>query len=263
MAQATRFGTEMLTTKEARGIRVKDQYKIITLSDGSEINTRTAVITTGVSYRMLNVSGLNQYTGAGVYYGAATIEAHACKNGDVYVVGGGNSAGQAAMFLSGHAKEVHILIRGADLSQTASSYLIDQIQNTPNIHIIPYTEVIAVEGNQVLEHITLKNNQTDEKKTVPARALFIYIGARPSTDWLGDTLLLDASGYILTGRDLMKSKSFGAKWKMEREPYLLETSVPGIFASGDVRSGAMARIASAVGEGAMTIKQVHQYLDAG
>lgn len=263
LAQATRFGTEMLTTQEATGIRVKDQYKIITLSDGSEINTHTVVVTTGVSYRMLNVPGIDQYTGAGVYYGAAAIEAHACKNGDVYVVGGGNSAGQAAMFLSGHAREVNILIRGADLSRTASSYLIEQIGHTSNIKVVPYTEVVAARGNSMLEELTLKNNQTDEERTVSARALFIYIGARPSTAWLGDTLLLDDHGFILTGRDLVKSKAYASRWKLEREPHLLETSVPGIFASGDVRSGAMARIASAVGEGAMTIKQVHEYLEAG
>lgn len=263
LTQASRFGTELLTTQGVKGVRIKGQYKQLTLDNGSEVNTKAVVITTGVSYRMLQVPGIERFTGAGVYYGAAAVEAHACRGGDVYVVGGGNSAGQAAMFLSGFARQVNIIIRGADLSSTASSYLIDQIHHTPNINVLPYTEVAAVNGGQMLETITLRNNRDGSERTEPAKALFIYIGARPSTDWLGDTLLLDQKGFILTGRELMNSKRYSAHWKLEREPYLLETSVPGIFASGDVRSGAMARIASAVGEGAMSIKQVHEYLASG
>jgi len=260
LAQATRFGTEILTTQGARGVAFKDLYKSICLPDGTEIHSRSLVITTGVAYRTLDVEGIERFTGAGVYYGAASVEARACKGEVVFVVGGGNSAGQAAMALSAYAREVHILIRGESLARTASSYLIDQIDETENIRVRPFTEVAGASGGSTLEKLGLRDMKSGELEVVDARALFIYIGARPTTDWLGDSILLDDKGFILTGRELMNAKSFRSRWKLERDPSLQETSAPGVFAAGDVRAGSMARIASAVGEGAMAIKQVHEYL---
>ncbi|MEX1256849.1 MAG: FAD-dependent oxidoreductase [Gemmatimonadota bacterium] len=260
LAQATRFGTEILTTQGARGVAIKDRYKAICLSDGTEIHSRALVITTGVAYRTLAVEGIDRFTGAGVYYGAAAVEARACKGEVVFVVGGGNSAGQAAMALSAFAHEVNILTRGESLARTASSYLIDQIAEAENIRVRPFTEVAGAAGDRTLEKLTLRNTTTGAEEVVDARALFIYIGARPTTDWLGDSVLLDDKGFVLTGRELMNAKPFRSRWKLDRDPSLQETSAPGVFAAGDVRSGSMARIASAVGEGAMAIKQVHDYL---
>jgi thioredoxin reductase (NADPH) len=260
LAQATRFGTEILTTQGAQSVALKDRYKSVCLTDGTEIHSRALVITTGVAYRTLAADGIDQFTGAGVYYGAASVEARACKGEVVFVVGGGNSAGQAAMALSAFAREVNILIRGESLARTASSYLINQIDETDNIFVRPFKEVAGVSGGPTLEKIVLRDTKTGEEDIVDARALFIYIGSRPTTDWLNDSVLLDDKGFVLTGRELMNAKSFRARWKLERDPSLQETSAPGVFAAGDVRAGSMARIASAVGEGAMAIKQVHEYL---
>jgi thioredoxin reductase (NADPH) len=260
ISQTIRFGTEILTPQEVKNIRVVDGYKIIELSDGTEISCRSVVIATGVSYRMLEIEGLERFTGAGVYYGSASIEAHACKNEIIYIVGGGNSACQAAMYMCKFASEVNIIIRQDRLSQAAANYLVEQIGKTSNIHIIPNTEVVAVSGTEVLETITLKNTKTGEAKTVPSKALFVYIGARPGTGWLNDLVLKDEKGFILTGSELSKTKSFHAGWKLDREPFMPEASVPGIFASGDVRYGAMTGISSAVGEGAMAIRFVRKYL---
>ena len=199
-------------------------------------------------------------TGAGVYYGAASLEAQACRNETIYIVGGGNSACQAAMYMSKFAKEVNILIRRDELSQVAANYLVENISRTPNIRVTAHTDVIACSGKDVLESITLRNNSTGEEKTVPAKALFIYIGTKPGTDWLNDIVLKDEKGFILSGSDLLKAKSFHTLWKLKREPFLPETSVPGIFAAGDVRFGAMTGISSAVGEGSMAIRFVRKYL---
>lgn len=200
------------------------------------------------------------FTGAGVYYGAAAIEAKACRNETIYIVGGGNSACQAAMYMSKFSREVNILIRRDTLSQVAANYLVENISRTPNIHVIPNTEVIACSGASLLETITFKNINTGEEKTVPAKALFIYIGMKPGTDWLNDIVLKDEKGFILSGSDVMKEKSFNSHWKLKREPFMPETSVAGIFASGDVRFGAMTGISSAVGEGSLAIRFVRQYL---
>lgn len=258
--QARRFGIEFLSPVEVVEILVQDSYKIIRLSNGSEIAAKSAIITTGVDYRKLDGDGLGDFTGAGIYYGAATTEALACKNKDVYVVGGGNSAGQAAMYLANFAKNVYIIIRKADLSSSMSQYLIDQINGTENIHLQPFTEVVEAKGKERLECIILENIESKERKTLPAASLFIFIGAKPCTEWILGDVLKDKRGFLETGRELMKYEEFKKKWKLEREPFLLETSVPGIFAAGDVRSGAMNRVASAVGEGAMAIKFVHEYL---
>ena len=260
IAQTLRFGTEILTPQEVKKIHLKDGYKIVEMNDGSLIHSKTIVISTGVAYTKLEVEGMERFTGAGVYYGSAAVEANACRDGIVYLVGGGNSACQAAMHLCNFAKEVNILIRREELKQVAANYLVENISKVPNIHVLPNTEVTAVHGENVLEKITLKNFKTGEEKTVEAKALFVYIGSRPGTAWLDDFLLKDEKGFIITGRDLAAEKTFHQRWKLNREPYFPESSVPGVFASGDVRYGALAGISSAVGEGAMAIRFVRKYL---
>lgn len=260
LSQVTRFGVEFLSPQEVTDISMKDNYKIITLADGSVLNARSVIITTGVDYRSLDAEDVDRFTGAGIYYGASTTEAHACKEQDVYIVGGGNSAGQSAMYLANHAKRVFIVIRKKDLSATMSQYLIDQIHNTANIEVLGETVVGKVYGNDKLEEICLEDVNTKQRRQAKAAALFIFIGAKPVTDWIKLNVIKDEKGFIETGRDLLKYDAFKKSWKLSREPYLLETCSPGIFAAGDVRSGAMNRVASAVGEGAMAIKFVHEYL---
>jgi thioredoxin reductase (NADPH) len=222
--------------------------------------TKAIVITTGVDYRQLATPGIPQFTGAGVYYGAATTEASSCKGKTIYIVGGGNSAGQAAMYLSKFAKQVNILIRKDSLSYTMSSYLIDQIKGVDNITVCVSREVMEAKGDKRLEQLTVKNLNTGEEYTEDAAALYIFIGAKPITDWLNDEIITNDKGFIETGRDLQRYNNFQKIWKLDRDPYLLETSCAGIFAAGDVRAGAMNRVASAVGEGSMAISFVHKYL---
>jgi thioredoxin reductase (NADPH) len=260
ITQTLRFGTEILTPQEVKTITLKDGYKITAMQDGSNIHSKAIVIATGVAYKKLEISGLEAFTGAGVYYGSASVEAHACRNESIYIVGGGNSACQAAMYMSKFAREVNIVIRRDRLSQVAANYLVENISQTSNIHVISNTDVIGCSGSSILENITLKNASTGEETTVPAKALFIYIGTRPGTEWLNDIVLTDDKGFILTGTDLLREKSFTTLWKLKREPFMPETSVPGIFASGDVRFGAMTGISSAVGEGSMAIRFVRKYL---
>jgi thioredoxin reductase (NADPH) len=261
MAQTLRFGTEVLTPKEVKNIILQDGYKIIELDDGSQVHSKSIVIATGVEYAKLSAPGLDNFTGAGVYYGAASVEAHACKDGIVYIVGGANSACQAALHMSKFAREVNILIRRDSIKNTAASYLAEGIIKTSNIKVHPHTEVLKVEGDKILEKITLKNSITGEEYTVPAKALFIYIGTKPGTAWLKDIVLKDEKGFIMTGSELMKDKSFHTLWKLEREPLMPETIVPGIFAAGDVRYAALTGISSAVGEGSMAIRFVRKYLN--
>lgn len=260
ISQASRFGVEFLSPQEVTDISTRDNYKIITLASGNVLNARSVVITTGVDYRSLEAEDVDKFTGAGVYYGASTTEAHACREQDVYIVGGGNSAGQSAMYLSNHAKRVFIVIRKKDLSSTMSQYLIDQINGTSNIEVLGEAVVGKVYGNDKLEEICLEDVNTKQQRQAKAAALFIFIGARPVTEWIKLNVIKDDKGFIETGRDLLKYDAFKKAWKLSREPYLLETCSPGIFAAGDVRSGAMNRVASAVGEGAMAIKFVHEYL---
>jgi thioredoxin reductase (NADPH) len=230
------------------------------LSDGTEVRTRAVVLTPGVSYRKLDAPGLDRLSGAGVYYGAARTEARSCAGQPVYIVGGGNSAGQAAMYLATYAERVFLVIRGATLEASMSAYLITQISQTPNIEIVPHTQLREACGGQSLEAVVVhRDGHAPEKH--PARALFIFIGAKPSTEWICHLAICDPKGYLLTGRDLVTDPRYQESWKKDREPYLLETCVPGLFAAGDGRAGAMARVASAVGEGSMAIKFVHQYLD--
>jgi len=260
MSQATRLGAAFISPQSVSDIKQKDGYKTIILEDGPEILCRAVVITTGVDYRKLEVKGIEDFTGAGIYYGASTTEAAACKDQDVYIVGGGNSAGQSAMYLSKFAANVSIVIRKDGLAATMSSYLIDQIDHTPNIHILPYTEVIEATGDNCLEELKLFNVSTKESKTVKACALYIFIGAKPYTDWIKLDIIKNNKEFIETGRDLRDYEVFNKTWKLKRDPFLLETSCAGIFAAGDVRAGAMNRVASAVGEGSMAISFVHKYL---
>lgn len=260
ITQATRFGIEFLSPVQVTKIETKDNYKIITLDNGKTIHTRAVVVTTGVDYRKLDAPGMNDFTGAGIYYGAATTEAAACRSKDVYVVGGGNSAGQGAMYLAKFARHAYIVIRKPDLSSSMSQYLIDQIAGTENITVLPYTTVAAAKGNEYLQQVVLQNIQTNAEEEREAGALFIFIGAKPYTEWIDLEVLRNPRGFLETGRELLKYHEFHKAWLPQREPFLLETSVPGIFAAGDVRAGAMNRVASAVGEGAMAIKFVHEYL---
>lgn len=260
ITQATRFGTDFLSPRQVKEIRVKDGYKTLILDDDSEVNTRVVVVTTGVDYRKLETPGIESFSGAGVYYGAATTEAGACRDKAVFVVGGGNSAGQAAMYLAKFANKVHILIRREDLTSTMSSYLIDQIKGTPNIEIIAKSEIVEATGGEKLEKLRIRHLETQAESEYGVAALYIFIGAKPFTDWLECDILKDEKEYIITGRDLQSEAGYAKTWKLKRDPYLLETSCPGIFAAGDVRSGAMNRVASAVGEGSMAISFVHKYL---
>ncbi len=260
ITQATRFGTEFLSPQDVKAIHEKDGYKRIVLEGGNEINTRTVVITTGVDYRKLETKGVEDFTGAGIYYGAAMTEAASCKDKEVYIVGGGNSAGQAAMYLAKFARNVYIVIRKEDLTSSMSSYLIDQISVTPSIQILGKTEIKEAMGNGKLEQVKVGPINTGESETKQADALYIFIGSRPYTDWIGQEIIRNDKGFIETGRDAKSYDTFGKIWKLQRDPYLLETSAHGIFAAGDVRANAMNRVASAVGEGSMAISFVHKYL---
>ena len=260
ITQAQRFGVEFLAPQEVVSIKSEGQYKHINMSDGSEVVTRAIVLSTGVAYHKLDNESLDKFTGAGVYYGAATTEAYAFKGKPVYIVGGGNSAGQGAMYLSRTASEVCICVRRPDLTETMSQYLIDQIEKTPNIKVIGCTEVVEGLGKEQLECLVLENMDSHERQTVKAAGLFIFIGTKPLTDWIEMDIIKDPKGFIATGRDLAKYADFKKVWRYDREPFSLETCSAGIFAAGDVRAGAMNRVASAVGEGAMAVSFVHKYL---
>ncbi|MDX2213712.1 MAG: FAD-dependent oxidoreductase [Oculatellaceae cyanobacterium bins.114] len=259
VTQARRFGVEILTPQEVSGIRLTDPYRILQLADGSEISCHALLVATGVSYRKLDVPGMAQLSGAGVYYGAAMTEAIACQGESVYVVGGANSAGQAAMHFSKYAGEVVMLVR-SPLSKSMSQYLIDQIEATDNITVCTGCVVEEVKGETNLEAIVIKHTNTGQIETVAASSLFIFIGAMPQTDWLDGVVERDERGFILTGSDLIREGKPPKGWNLERSPFLLETSVPGIFAAGDVRYNSVKRVASGVGEGAIAVQFIHRYL---
>lgn len=260
VTQAKRFGVEILTPQEATGIRTQDDYRIVTLADGSELTSHAVILAMGVSWRRLTVPGVERLTGSGVYYGAAQTEAIACQGEDVFVVGGANSAGQAAMYFSRFANKVTMLVRGDSLTKSMSQYLIDQIAATDNIDVWTHCSVTQAKGDSHLEALTITNSQTGEVQTLPAKSLFIFIGAMPYTDWLDGLITRDSKGFILTGPDLSQTGNGPVPWSLERDPYLLETNVPGIFAVGDVRSGSIKRVASGVGEGSICVQFVHRYL---
>lgn len=262
VAQAQKFGAEILTPQEVTSLRVDGQYRYVTLTDGSELSSHTLIVASGVSYRKLNVPGSDKLTGAGIYYGAAMTEAIGYRGEDVFIIGAGNSAGQAAMHLSKYARLVTLLIRGDSLKKSMSKYLIDQIEEMNNIVVRVLTEVTEVFGKDKLEAITITNSATSEVETVPACALFTFIGAMPRTSWLQDIVERDSKGYILTGPDVLHGEMYPRGWTLPRSPYLLETNLPGIFAVGDVRYQSVKRVASAVGEGSIAIQFVHQYLSS-
>jgi len=260
VTQARRFGAEILTPQEAVTLRIKDPYRIIQLEDGSEISTEALVIASGVQWRKLDVPGMDRLTGAGVYYGAGSTEALSCRDDDVYIVGGANSAGQAALNFSRYARRVTMMVRGESLAASMSKYLIDDIGRTSNIQVECQSQIMEVHGQNHLEGITVECRRTGSRETVEATALFVFIGAQPRTDWLDGVVERDKYGFIMTGPDLMRDGKPPKSWTLERDPGLLETSVPGIFAVGDVRHGSVKRVASGVGEGSIAIQFVHQYL---
>ncbi len=260
VTQAKRLGAEILSPQEVVGVTLRDQYRVVQLGDGTELTCHALIIATGVSYRTLDAFGCDRLAGAGVYYGAALTEAVSCRDEDVYIVGGANSAGQAAMYFARFARSVTMLVRGESLTSSMSQYLIDQIVATPTISVLPCTSVVEVGGGTNLETITIGDAKTGETRTVPTKAMFIFIGAKPHTDWLAGVVERDNNGYIPTGPDLIRDGKHPKGWSLDRDPYLLETSVPGIFVAGDVRCRSIKRVASAVGEGAMSVAFVHQYL---
>jgi thioredoxin reductase (NADPH) len=260
VAQALRFGVEILTPQQAIRARCDGPYRIITLADGSEISCHAMLIATGVQWRKLDIPGMDKVQGAGVYYGAGSTEALACRNEHVYIIGGANSAGQAAMNFSRFAKRVIVLVRGSSLAATMSKYLIDDIAKTPNIEVQTQSQIVAVHGQEHLEAISISCAKTGSVETVPASSLFVFIGAEPRTDWIEGFVQRDSKGFIPTGPDLMKEGKRPQGWTGDRDPGLLETSVPGVFAVGDVRHGSIKRVASSVGEGSIAVQFVHHYL---
>jgi thioredoxin reductase (NADPH) len=260
VTQARRFGVEIVSPQEATGIRVEGPYRYVQLSDGNQLSCHALLLAMGVQWRKLEVPGIDRLQGAGVYYGGGATEAISCRGEDVYIIGGANSAGQAAMFFSRYAQRVVMLVRGDSLAASMSQYLIDQIADTSNIHVEHRTQVVEVHGQDHLEAISIQYDQTGDIMRVPAAALFIFIGAEPRTAWLDETVERDSRGFVLTGPDLMRDGKRPKGWSLERDPGLLETNVPGIFAVGDVRHGSIKRVASGVGEGSIAIQFVHQYL---
>jgi thioredoxin reductase (NADPH) len=261
VAQALKFGVEILTPQEVTGVRVEGPYRQLVLADGSEISCHALLVASGVSYRRLDVPGAAELSGRGVYYGAAATEAIGFRGEDVFVVGGGNSAGQAAMFFAQYARKVTILVRGEGLADTMSRYLIDQIGDTPGISLRPRTEVAEAVGGEHLERLTLRDTVSGERETVDAAGVFVFIGAAPRTDWLDGVVERDRNGFVLTGPDLPRDgRGRVPGWKEAREPFLLETGVPGIFAAGDVRATSVKRVASGVGEGSIAVQLIHRYL---
>ncbi len=258
VAQARRFGVEILAPQEVCGVRVEGPTRVVELSDKGEIGCRALLIATGIAFRKLDVPGLDRLSGAGVYYYAPMTDAFSYKDGDVYIVGGANSAGQASMYFSRVARRVIVLVRGSSLSSTMSQYLEDQIHSTKNIEVRLNTNVVAIEGEGHCETITIRNNKTGVTETVPANALLIYAGAVPRTEWLAGVVERDELGYIISGQHFAGKRPSG--WDADRDPFYLETSVPGIFVAGDVRHRSTKGVTSGVGEGAMAVKMVHQYL---
>jgi len=259
--QAAKFGAEILTAREVTGLDVTGAARTVRFSDGSAIAAHSVILATGVSYRQLEAPGLAELTGCGVFYGSALTEAASCQGHDVYIVGGANSAGQAAMYLARGAKSVTLLVRGSSLAASMSHYLIQQINDAPNINVRTATVVESAHGSDHLEQLTLRDVTSGHTELVDAQWLFVFIGAAPLTDWLEGTVLRDPRGFIMAGPDMTADGQPPAGWELDRPPYHLETSVPGVFVAGDARSESAKRVASAVGEGAMAVMLVHRYLE--
>ena len=258
--QAQRLGAEILITREATGISLDEPYRVVSLDDGSAVAAKSLLIATGVSVQELKVPGVAELTGAGVYYGAALTEAANYRDRPVAIVGGANSAGQAAVLYSRHASTVHLIVRAASLEQGMSKYLVDQIQQTDNIVVRLRTEVVAVHGAAALEAVTLLDKDVKTEERLPVAAMAIFIGARPRTDFVAGVVARSGAGYILTGFDLIRRGKRPSTWPLKRDPLSLETSVPGIFAAGDVRFGSQARVGAAVGSGGVAIGLIREYL---
>jgi thioredoxin reductase (NADPH) len=260
VAQARRFGVEIVSPQEAVALRVDGPYRYLRLNDGTELSCHAMLLATGVQWRKLDIPGIDRLQGAGVYYGGTSTEVAACRDEDVYIIGGANSAGQAAMSAAQYASRVVLLVRGKTLAATMSQYLIEQVQSTNNIHVEYCTSVMEVHGVDHLEAVSLRCDLTGEVNRVPANSLFVFIGAEPRTAWLDGIVERDERGFILTGPDLLRPGKRAKGWTLERDPSLLETNIPGVFAVGDVRYGSVKRVASGVGEGSVAIQFVHQYL---
>jgi len=260
VSQASRFGVEILNAQRVVGLKADGPARTVTLEDGSEVGGRALLIATGVAYRKLEAPGVQELTGAGVYYGAAMTEGESVRGEDVYIVGGANSAGQAAMYFSNYAGTVTMLVRGESLASSMSQYLIDQIGETENIRVWPRSEVLAARGDGRLEELDLSRDGGDLTETVPACALFIFIGAKPRTAWVGDAVARDDHGFILSGPEALANGAAAPFELLDRLPFTLETSLPGVFVAGDVRRGSVKRVASAVGEGSMAVMYVHRHL---
>ena len=259
--QAVRFGAELITTRDVVGLEASGSARTVRLADGATIDAHTVILAMGVSYRQLVAPGVDELTGRGVFYGSALTEAANCANQDVYIVGGANSAGQAAVYLARGARSVTLLVRAPSLESSMSYYLIQQIAAVPNISVRSCTEVVGAAGDEHLEQLILRDNTTGQTETVNAQFLFVFIGAAPRTDWLDGVVLRDARGFVVAGPDLAVGGEQPRGWSLERAPYHLETSLPGVFAAGDVRFQSAKRVASAVGDGAMAVMLVHRYLD--
>ena len=259
VAQARRFGAEMVLARDVVGFDVRGPVRCVCFSDGTEIEARAVLVATGVSYRLLDAPGLGELTGRGVYYGATASEAQATEGDDVYVVGAANSAGQAALNIARFARRVVLLVRSDSLEKSMSQYLVERIRTADNIEVQLETQVVAGRGDGHLEAITVANRADGTEAEVPTNWLFVFIGASPRTDFLGEDVARDDKGFVITGQDLLPRKD-NARWPLPRAPFALETSVPGVFAAGDVRLDSMKRVASAVGEGAMSVYLVHRYL---
>jgi thioredoxin reductase (NADPH) len=259
--QAKRFGAEVVTAQDVASIERRDPYRVVKLSDGSEVQAKAVLIASGMEVRRLDVPGIEGLVGAGVFYGAALTEAATYRDRDVYVVGGANSAGQGAMFFSRYARRVTMLVRGESLASSMSQYLIDRIADTKNVEVLTRSVITSVRGTGKLEAITISDLAAGTSREVPADALFIFIGTAPRTEMVAGLVERDAQGFILTGRDLMVDGRPPAGWPLARDPFLFETSVPGVFAAGDARRGSGKRVAAAVGEGSATVSMVHEYLE--
>jgi len=259
--QAVKFGAEVVSARDVSAVEVEGAARIVRFADGGTIAAHTAILATGVAYRQLDAPGAEALTGRGVFYGAALTEAMSCAQQDVYVVGGANSAGQAALYLARRCQTVTMLVRGSSLRTSMSSYLVDQIEATPNVHVRTTTVVAEAQGSDHLEGLTLLDTKTGEEEVVDTSWMFIFIGAAPLTDWLHESVQRDAHGFVFAGPDLLVDGRRPRGWPLDRDPYHLETSIPGVFVAGDVRADSVKRVASAVGEGAMAVMLVHRYLE--